>query len=159
MILDMKNSIKQFVEQQVVKVIPPQQRDKFILIATYCDMLGNAVFSLSAQEISLEFFQRFTKETNSIKLQDIEVFLDHDLIINFFTKSLLKSKNVELRKMIAEVDKKGLDQKSIKALDTLISFLQDVESNGGITYISYYTPTRYSQEDSYAIIDKIATKE
>lgn len=155
----MRNNIKEFVEQQVVKVLPTNQREKFILIASMCDQIGNAVFYLSAQEMHLEFFQRDPIATQNISLQEVETFLDNDLIINFFTKSLIKSKNVELRKMIANVDKTGLDQKSIKALDALTKFMQDTETNGGITYISYFAPTRYSQEDSGKIIDKIIDKE
>lgn len=154
----MRNNIKEFVQQQVIKVLPTNQREKFILIASLCDQIGNSVFYLSAQELHLEFFQRDPIATQQISLQEVEAFLDNDLIINFFTKSLIKSKNVELRKMIAEVDKKGLDQKSIKALDALINFMKDTETNGGITYISYFAPTRYSQEDSFKIIEGIAEK-
>lgn len=155
----MKNNIKEFVEQQVVKVIPVSQRAKFILIATLCEKIGNAAFYLDVQELAIEFFQIDPLQSHSISLVDIETFLDHDLIINFFTKALIKSKNVELRKMIAGVDKKGLDQKSIKALDALTKFMQDTETNGGITYISYFAPTRYSQEDSMKVIEEIKEQE
>lgn len=155
----MKNDIKDFVEQQVVKVLPPKQREKFILIAKMCDKVGNAAFYLNAQELHLEFFQKDPITTQLITLQEVETFLDNDLIISYFTKALIKSKNVELRKMIAFVDKTGLDQKSIKTLDALVKFMQEQETNGGLTYISYFAPTRYSQEKSIKIVQDIMEKE